>query len=556
MPLSAAEQAAIDRLRSYYEGDNPYNSVTNPGGFRQGGHLYNFVPALKDLAVVIVGAARLATEVAANSVQSPKAVRVDSVQGYTADEQAQGRANLGLATALTAYLAKAGGVMTGDLEIQNTTARVWLHSPGVFRAALQLGTDAILRWRSQDGTDVFTVGSGGDVWNRQLGDLNTRIETRAAAYAAQRLALTGGTLTGTLNVNAQMQLNSGAGEQSFYFTRDNVSNTRQVLSGDGNFYIHTKIGAGDYYFGFKTDGGMTIPQFGDLNSRIEARGAAYRDAALATARSEDALRVAKAGDTMTGQLVIKYNYPGLELRANDPAGFPYIDFTNEAAQNVDFCWRFQTYGRSGDNIFLTGQDGGAKFTVAQSGAISTAQLGDLNTRIEARGLAYQQAAQGTSVQKAGDTMSGDLTISKAGSAGVRFIVPSQTDWFVRGIGGNRLQFCDGGATVEYLSFGAAGDISTRQFGDLNSRIESRGQAFAESAVNRSVTSIRWVYVGDLYNSYNLNNGMAEPYGGSAMTGRATNADGTANGAWIPGIFRWRQLQIYIPNQGWVATYYG
>lgn len=153
------------------------------------------------------------------------------------------------------------------------------------------------------------------------------------------------------------------------------------------------------------------------------------------------------------------------------------------------------------------------------------------------------------------TMTDNLTINRAGSAGVRMTVPSNADWYVRGISGNRLQFCDGPATVEYISFGADGSISTRQFGDLNSRIEARGQAWGQWAVNQCATSMRLPYAGDLYNSWNLNGGMAEPYGGAMISSRATIADGTANGAWIPGIFRWRYVQYYTPNAGWVTAYY-
>lgn len=556
MPLSAAEQAAIDRLRSYYEGDNPYNSVTNPGGFRQGGHLYNFVPTLKDLAVVIVGAARLATEVAANSVQSPKAVRVDADQGYTAAEKAQGQKNLGLADVLTSFLAKAGGTLTGRLQLSYLNPYILLTQRGPTNAGkgfsiLTNDADGLLYIQSflEDvfQANLLNLSTAGALWTSQMGDVSTRIETRAAAYAAQRLALTGGQLTGDLEI------------------LKNYPNIKLTYPNVGSYNINVREwggltfwNGGDNTHQFGIDGGIWTKQFGSVNDRIETRGAAYRDSALATARSEDGLRVLKTGDTMTGQLVIKYNYPGLELRASDTAGFPYIDFVNEAAQNVDFCWRLLTYGRSGDGFSFQYQDGSAKFQVSAAGEVITSQLGDLNARIEARGLAYQQAAQGTSVQKSGGTMSGDLQLNAnlgSASPGVRFVYPSNADWLIRGIGGDQLQFCDGARSIQYFAFSANGAINTRQFGDLNARIENRGQAFADSAVNRSVSSVRWVYVGDLYNSYNLNNGMAEPYGGSAMTGRATNADGTANGAWIPGIFRWRQLQINIPNQGWVAAYF-
>lgn len=158
------------------------------------------------------------------------------------------------------------------------------------------------------------------------------------------------------------------------------------------------------------------------------------------------------------------------------------------------------------------------------------------------------------VAKSGDNMSGGLGIISAD--GLKLEAPNTSNWRIRPIGGNRLQFCDAANTVEYFSFGVDGTFSTRQLGDLNSRIEARGAAYQQAAYNQCVSSIRQSFAGDLYNSWNLNNGMAEPYGGSYMSSRATVADGTANGAWIPGIFRWRTLQFYNPSLGgWVSSYY-
>ncbi|RYD65426.1 MAG: hypothetical protein EOP83_07405, partial [Verrucomicrobiaceae bacterium] len=51
---------------------------------------------------------------------------------------------------------------------------------------------------------IFRVGDGGAVWTKQFGDLNTRIETRAADFAndraSYRVAKTGDTMTGNLNI--------------------------------------------------------------------------------------------------------------------------------------------------------------------------------------------------------------------------------------------------------------------------------------------------------------------------------------------------------------------
>ena len=98
MPLTSAQQAAlsaaIDRLQNYYDGDNPYNPSTNPGGFRQGGQVVNFEPALKDTATVMNLASILVSDATAAATNSPKAVRVDSALSFTEIERGQGRANI------------------------------------------------------------------------------------------------------------------------------------------------------------------------------------------------------------------------------------------------------------------------------------------------------------------------------------------------------------------------------------------------------------------------------------------------------------------------------
>lgn len=89
------------------------------------------------------------------------------------------------------------------------------------------------------------------------------------------------------------------------------------------------------------------------------------------------------------------------------------------------------------------------------------------------------------VLRSGDTMSGDLVISKAGFAGIRMVVPGKSDHFWRAIDNGRMQLCDGAQTVEYMSVGTDGSISTRQFGDLNNRIESRIQAYVAGYIPNS-----------------------------------------------------------------------
>lgn len=59
-PWSGAQSSAVARLAGTYNG-TAYNSVTNPGGLAQGGHIVNFVPALQDVATAGQAAADAAT---------------------------------------------------------------------------------------------------------------------------------------------------------------------------------------------------------------------------------------------------------------------------------------------------------------------------------------------------------------------------------------------------------------------------------------------------------------------------------------------------------------
>jgi hypothetical protein len=59
-PWNSTQSGAVTRLSSTYNG-GVYNSVSNPGGLAQGGHIPNFIPALQDLAVAGQAAADAAT---------------------------------------------------------------------------------------------------------------------------------------------------------------------------------------------------------------------------------------------------------------------------------------------------------------------------------------------------------------------------------------------------------------------------------------------------------------------------------------------------------------
>lgn len=103
MPLSPAQQAAINRLLTYYDGDAPYDPTANPGGFRRGGNVPNFEPALKDTATAVQGAGALVgdAQAAAGTTQTLR----DQAQAAVAT----GRVGYDTLAELMANLAPADG---------------------------------------------------------------------------------------------------------------------------------------------------------------------------------------------------------------------------------------------------------------------------------------------------------------------------------------------------------------------------------------------------------------------------------------------------------------
>jgi hypothetical protein len=277
------------------------------------------------------------------------------------------------------------------------------------------------------------------------------------------------------------------------------------------------------------------------------------DAGVKAANDLAAAAFPKAGGTnITGDFNLSKANPQFGFAAANP-GKPQDGKRWGLLHFEDGSFYFQHTDMPADNP--------VRFTPA--GNIILAGAYDVKAQIAAAAAAGT-AALNAAVKKTGDVMTGELMLDGPNALGrsqnLRFLYEGVGDWKIRVIGGNRLQICDGGETAEIISIGTGGDISTRQFGDLNGRIEARASAYSQNfnaaTYNACASSMRMVYAGDLYNSWNLNGGMAEPYAGSLISSRATIADGTANGAWIPGIFRWRYVQYYNPNQGgWVTAGY-
>jgi hypothetical protein len=106
-------------------------------------------------------------------------------------------------TTLGGYYTKAGGELTGDVLITKAYPQVLHHYPNVRVWATQTREDGnFYLWDESAGGARFSVRTDGSLWCSQLGDLNSRIENRALAFANDRVAAMAVRLTGRKNLDA------------------------------------------------------------------------------------------------------------------------------------------------------------------------------------------------------------------------------------------------------------------------------------------------------------------------------------------------------------------
>lgn len=211
----------------------------------------------------------------------------------------------------------------------------------------------------------------------------------------------------------------------------------------------------------------------------------------------------------------------------------------------------------------TGADGVAKPNPMQlkpDGNLILAGAYDVKAQIAAAAAAGT-AALNAAVKKTGDTMTGELRLSRDQPT-LNFTSPGQRAVFQWLTNDGYFRWRVEGANDDMFRVGPGGDMWCASLGDINTRIESRAGAYAENArasasseANYRYHAARWVYAGDINNGWNINNGYQEPYAGAAVTGRYSYADPVANGAWSWFGGRWRYLQLYANTQGWVTCYY-
>ncbi|RUP22649.1 hypothetical protein [Methylobacterium sp.] len=187
-----------------------------------------------------------------------------------------------------------------------------------------------------------------------------------------------------------------------------------------------------------------------------------------------------------------------------------------------------------------------------TGAIWSKQIGDLKTYIDGQAN-WAAGTRSDRIYRGGDTMTGDLRLQYANPQ-LQLYYPGVLAGALMVGSDARLYYRNSDSGAVYMSIGPGGDISTAQFGDLNGRIEARGQAWGQWAVNQCVTSLRMTYITDYDITGGWNAGVQEPWGGAVMTGRASITSGDGNDIILRST-RFRQVQIYLPNQGWIASYY-
>jgi hypothetical protein len=230
---------------------------------------------------------------------------------------------------------------------------------------------------------------------------------------------------------------------------------------------------------------------------------------------------------VAGQLLFTGNTGGIQLMPRDSVGSSQVVYSASGA------FRVYDVAAATDILNINGA----------TGAIVSKQFGDLKTYIDGK-----VAKDGTSV------MTGDLKLTGATSRSpnLRWEYTGVGAWKARVIGGNRFQLADDTEQTEYFSVGTDGSVSTKQFGDLNTRIEAR----CNNIYNNVVVSARMAYAGDLGNDWNANGvSYNEPYSGGVIVSRMTYYNSSAGGVYLPAGFRWRFFQVNVPSQGWLTIGY-
>ena len=420
------------------------------------------------------------------------ATRIDSVA------VAQGNRGRDEANANTAayYATKTTPTVNGSVFVNGGTSygsvqpALSLFNGGVEHWNIMAVNDGQLYFRNGDNGDVrMRLNRDGSLYLKQIGDLNTRIEDRANAWsAARRDEANTNTANNYFNkatsavqyVNSVPSFNAAAID----IVRGGVLRARWTVDGGGTTILQNGDN-GDNFFYVTTGGSIWCKQFGDVHDRIENRAAAHAGSAASS-------RVAKTGDTMTGDLTLNKAYPNIN--------YIYPGVRQWQSQVRENGWMY----------FFDGSGGNFNVAFNLDGGIWTRQMGDVNQRIEDRAYAWAATRQ----------------------ANLGFTPVEQSGGPYQGTNKVRLGW-DGGALRVSVDGGDHEKILHRSW------------------IN-AIQDIRLVYAGDLDNNWNLNTSYAEPYQGGVLTSRYTTSYAAAT-YWSGG--RWRYLQKQDSYGNWYTVGY-
>jgi hypothetical protein len=187
---------------------------------------------------------------------------------------------------------------------------------------------------------------------------DARVNLGVDTELAKKLDKTGGTVSGALTLNY--------GSPRYGLTDTTLNKTRSLLNQDD--LIGFTGSDGNWNFRVADTGAVWTKQFGDLNTFIETRASAQGQAWSAT-------RVAKTGDTMTGQLVVDHRNATLSINGDNRQ------------------WYIQAQDDGGPSLRVVDVNANAEaFKIGTDGSLWCRQLGDINSRIENRASAWRNDA--------------------------------------------------------------------------------------------------------------------------------------------------------------------
>lgn len=173
----------------------PASGLGNDGDLylRSNGDLYDKAGGVWTLRTSLIGPQGPQGATGLTGAQGPQGIQgPQGVPGPTGPVGPPGEVTTAqLNTALASKVSKAGDAMTGNLTIDKTDAAIILSGDNrqwYWQAHENGGSPNFRLVDNSAGADAFRVGTDGSLWCRQLGDINTRIESRAQAFANARPA--------------------------------------------------------------------------------------------------------------------------------------------------------------------------------------------------------------------------------------------------------------------------------------------------------------------------------------------------------------------------------